>query len=171
MQARPRRAEAAGARRQHEAPHRGEQRAPDRRRQEARLAVDPSVDAGHEQHGRVAHVVGEVLSRAHHPLLHGSARRVVLEEVPRRERHVLVDGERPGIDRSEGRPLGRVGDDDEVPALLVRPRRGLQCDLDALAHHVEGDRPGEVEPPAHRPGGAQQLVGREVEKGRHGRRS
>src|SRR5499425_1522282 len=54
--------------------------------------------------------------------------------------------------------LGRIGHDEKVPALHVRAGRRLQGDGDAALDDRRVDRPGEVEPLAHRAGGGEQMI-------------
>ncbi len=59
----------------------------------------------------------------------------------------------------EGLFLGRVFHDDEVPALAVAARRGLQGNLQAFFHHRSLDGLVEIQALAHTAGGLQQVVG------------
>jgi hypothetical protein len=51
-----------------------------------------------------------------------------------------------------------VAHDDPPPAAQVAPVGGLLGQVDAVEQQLVGDRSFQVEPPAHRPGGRQDLV-------------
>ena len=158
-------------RRQHEAPHGGQQRAPDGGLPRHGQVVGAPLDARDHVDRHLGEVVGQVLGRADDLLRGRHVVGVVL-------RQVADDRVGVAVHRGEGRrvPLGQlgalglVGHDDEVPALVVATRGRLRGDLDALAQELGRNRAAEVEALAHRPGGREELVRVKRQQGRHGRR-
>src|SRR5450631_2562166 len=71
------------------------------------------------------------------------------------------------LDRAAAKDLGqrrasiRVGDHDEMPALIVAPTGGLQGEGETLGEQLGLDRPAQVQPATHRPGRGEHVVVRE----------
>ena len=156
---------------EHEAPGGGEDRSVGAgegdRGEPGRRRFDTASDAGDHERGNAVEDVGQVLHAVDHALLRVTHRGLIGVHTEGGE-GVAGPVALPGLAVVAG-DLGLpviVGDDDEVPALLVRGRRGLHGEFDALADEGRLDGAFEVEAFADGSGGAQEFVGRQVE-GRH----
>ncbi len=150
-----------------EAPRRGMERSPEAAADPTRHVVDPSFEARDDEDGCFTHVLGEVLGRAGHAGLGRVAIGVAGRDATGVGRHVAVGAERFLVHRTDRLALVGVGHDHPVPALLVRSRRRLRRDVDALPHELDRDGPIEVQPLPHRSRGRKQLVRRQLQRGSH----
>src|SRR4051794_28940113 len=149
MERRPDGAEPPRARREHEGPRGGDDRAEHRRDERIRLALVAAHDARNHVDRDLVDVLGEVhdgvADARHLPLTRPAAalevrKRDLAPELPERG------------------PLLRVGDDDEVPVLGVARGGRLLGELQALLEHLALDGTREVEPLADGAGRREQLV-------------
>ena len=146
------RPEAATPQGEHEAPDRGidRRRPPD-------CAADV-LHARHDQHRHLVQVLHEVAGRV------ADARLLLLWRRHRSEARRRPLGGQVAVQVGEGGAHRRIGDDEPAPRLLVRTRRRLDGEVEALHHHVERDRAREIESLPYRAGGGEELVdGGEVE--------
>jgi hypothetical protein len=103
-------------------------------------------------------ILSQVLDTAGDPLLRRTVLAVGSEKAPvvGRRGTVLIEG--GAIELSEPSTLVRIGDHDPMPALTVRPRRGLNRDAHAIRDHFQRYWPIEVHPAANGTRGGQKLI-------------
>ena len=132
---RPRRADATVAQREHEAPRGRQERSPCTGTHRHVDVLETTLDARDHQIRRTLEVLREERGR----VAHATHLRIALV-ASRAPRQARVDLPVVAIDVGEGLLLGRVLDDDEVPALTVASRRCLERDLEALLDDRALDR-------------------------------
>src|SRR5438034_508338 len=126
----PRRAHTARAERQHERPHRREDRAVDGGLRQRARVLHPALDAREHVRRHLVQVLGQV-GRGVEDARQLPGARIVGRELGA-PRHLLahVGVERAPVERGEPGALLGVGHHHEVPALRVGAGRRLNCDLD-----------------------------------------
>ena len=153
----PRGSEPAGTESEHETPRRRQDRSVRAGlSHHHRHRFDTTLNARNHVHRNAFENLSEIRGRLH------DSRHHVLTRITGRQRRRISRTRHhlsaTSIGIGDGGPLGGIGHHDERPVLRVRSGRGLERDVDALAHHVEFDRSIEIESFAHRSGGGQQFV-------------